>query len=278
MSRTLHWVGPDARIDAVEIDPVIQKLGSNDHPDRPFQDRRVHVYLNDGRNFLRESPPETYDLVIFALIDSLVLQSGYSNLRLESQLFTLESFQDVRRVLKPTGVYAVYNFFRQGWIAARIRDQLRTAFDGVGPDRHDDVGPHRSRDEITLDTSSHHEFTLFFAGRPEVLEPIRAAFGEGRSIDPLLVPVEDGGGPGLEGALQRHSAGRTDRRPSGAKKFHDRHGKEEPPELVWACGSRRSRRPAGCGMATDDWPFLYTREAAVPGLTCAAWSSCWCCR
>ena len=117
----------------MEIDPIIQKIGSAQHPDKPFQDKRVHVYLNDGRNFLREAKPETYDLVIFALIDSLVLQSGYSNLRLESQLFTLESFQDVRRALKPTGVYAVYNFFRHGWIAARIRDQLRVAFDGTNP-------------------------------------------------------------------------------------------------------------------------------------------------
>ncbi len=38
-----------------------------------------------------------------ALVDSLVLHSGYSSIRLESFLFTKESFQDVRRVLKPTG-------------------------------------------------------------------------------------------------------------------------------------------------------------------------------
>jgi SAM-dependent methyltransferase len=265
VARALHWMGPDARVDAVEIDPVIQKLGAADHPDKPFQDPRVKVYLNDGRNFLRESQPETYDLVIFALIDSLVLQSGYSNLRLESQLFTRESFEDVRRVLKPTGVYAVYNFFRQGWIAARIRDQLRTAFDGSDP-----IGMTTSvltapREEITLDTSSHHEFTLFFAGKPEVLAPIRAAFGESGSPIRYWYPWKTG--------VDRDTKARFSATPpseppppSGDKKFHDPHGKEEPPEW-YGLRIAKVEETGGMRQATDDWPFLYTREAAIPGLT-----------
>jgi len=82
----------DLRIDAVEIDPVIQKLGVHYHTDQPYSDPRVHVTINDGRNFLRQAPDSTYDLIIFALVDSLVLQSGYASLRLENYLFTLESF------------------------------------------------------------------------------------------------------------------------------------------------------------------------------------------
>ena len=175
VARTLHWVDRDARIDAVEIDPVIKGIGAADHPDHPFQDPRVHVYLNDGRNFLREAKPETYDLVIFALIDSLVLQSGYSSLRLESQLFTLNSFEDVKRALKPTGVYAVYNFFRHGWIAARIRDQLRAAFDGSDPiAMTTSFEKPYTTDLISLDEFRPNEFTLFFAGRPEVLGAVRS--------------------------------------------------------------------------------------------------------
>ncbi len=174
VARALHWIPADARIDAVEIDPVIQKLGEKHHPDKPFQDKRVTVYLNDGRNFLREAKPETYDLVIFALIDSLVLQSGYSNLRLESYLFTLESFQDVHRVLKPTGVYAVYNFFRQGWLACRIRDQLRTAFDGVDPV----VMTSPPRETIPLNLFEKEGFTMFFAGGRSTVDPLRAAFAD----------------------------------------------------------------------------------------------------
>jgi hypothetical protein len=178
VARALQWADPDTRIDAVEIDPVIQRLGEQHHPDRPFHDKRVKVTINDGRNFLRVAKDATYDLVVFALIDSLVLQSGYSNLRLESYLFTLESFKDVRRVLKPTGVYAVYNFFRQGWIAARIREQLRVAFDGVDPvvvitrpDPHDPPATAMALQDFDPGAS-----TGFFAGSKEVVEALRQAF------------------------------------------------------------------------------------------------------
>src|SRR5205814_7183727 len=51
VSRALRWVSDDAHIDAVEIDPVIQSIGAAKHPDQPFQDKRVTVYLNHGRNF-----------------------------------------------------------------------------------------------------------------------------------------------------------------------------------------------------------------------------------
>ena len=42
-----------SQIDAVEIDPVIQDIGIQYHPDRPYQDTRVIRHLDDGRHFLR---------------------------------------------------------------------------------------------------------------------------------------------------------------------------------------------------------------------------------
>ena len=68
VSRALQWC-PDATIDAVEIDPVIQRIGDGHHPDRPYQDKRVTLHINDGRNFLRRAPEHEYDLVIFALVE-----------------------------------------------------------------------------------------------------------------------------------------------------------------------------------------------------------------
>ena len=97
VSRALAW-GAE-RVDAVEIDPVIQRLGKRDHPDRPYDDPRVIVHLNDGRNFLK-SGNKQYDLIIYALVDSLVLHSGYSNIRLESYLFTKQAMDDVRKRLQ----------------------------------------------------------------------------------------------------------------------------------------------------------------------------------
>ena len=82
-------------IDAVEIDPVIVRLGREHHPDRPYDDPRVNVVTDDARHFLRTTQKK-YDLVVFALIDSLTLQSSFTSVRLESYMFTEESFRAVQ--------------------------------------------------------------------------------------------------------------------------------------------------------------------------------------
>jgi hypothetical protein len=93
-------------VDAVEIDPKIQQLGIDHHPDHPYQDPRVTRYTNDGRAFLRNTDKK-YDLVIFALPDSLTLVSSTANIRLESFLFTQQSFESVRDHLSADGVFVV---------------------------------------------------------------------------------------------------------------------------------------------------------------------------
>jgi SAM-dependent methyltransferase len=121
-------------IDAVEIDPVIVRLGREHHPDRPYSDPRVHVVTDDARHFLRTTPKK-YDLVVFALIDSLTLQSGYTSVRLESYMFTEESFRAVRERLKPDGVLVVYNYFRERWLVDRLANTAAAAF-GTEPRVH----------------------------------------------------------------------------------------------------------------------------------------------
>jgi SAM-dependent methyltransferase len=98
-------------VDAVEIDPVLADLGRARHPDRPYQDPRVAAFVQDGRAFL-ERTGKRYDLVLFALPDSLVLVAGQGSLRLESYLFTREAFESVKEHLKPHGVFSMYNFYR----------------------------------------------------------------------------------------------------------------------------------------------------------------------
>ncbi|MGH9446818.1 MAG: spermidine synthase, partial [Terriglobia bacterium] len=125
VSRALAWGA--RRVDAVEIDPVILRLGKKYHPDAPYQDPRVHLHLGDGRNFLR-STSRHYDLIIFGLVDSLVMHSSYSNIRLESFLFTDQAFADVRAHLKPGGWFVAYNYFRRGWIVCRMYKALTETF------------------------------------------------------------------------------------------------------------------------------------------------------
>jgi SAM-dependent methyltransferase len=115
-------------VDAVEIDRSIQKLGIDQHPDHPYQDPRVTRYENDGRAFLRGTDKK-YDLVIFALPDSLTLVSSTANIRLESFLFTDQAFQSVRDHLAPGGVFVVYNYYRDNWLISKIDSMLDATFD-----------------------------------------------------------------------------------------------------------------------------------------------------
>src|SRR5437870_4400357 len=114
-------------VDAVEIDPQIQAIGRSLHPDHPYADRRVHPFVNDGRAFLRTTNAR-YDLVIFALPDSLTLVSSTANLRLESFLFTEEAFAAVRDHLNPDGLFVLYNTYREPWLVEKLDSQLATVF------------------------------------------------------------------------------------------------------------------------------------------------------
>ena len=114
-------------IDAVDIDPVILRLGAELHPDRPYSDPRVTTICDDGRHFLRTTRKK-YDLVVFALIDSLTVQSSFSGVRLESYMFTQESFDAVRQHLAPRGVMVLYNYFREKWLVDRLANTAAQAF------------------------------------------------------------------------------------------------------------------------------------------------------
>jgi hypothetical protein len=115
-------------VDAVEIDPEIYRLGKTLHPNHPYQNPRVSVYITDGRAFL-EHAKRKYNLILFALPDSLTLVSGQSSLRLESYLFTLQAIQAARAHLVPgDGVFAMYNYYRTKWLKDRLAGTMAAAF------------------------------------------------------------------------------------------------------------------------------------------------------
>lgn len=118
------------RVDAVEIDPRLQQIGAQRHPDRPYSDPRVFVHIDDGRAYLARSKAR-FDLIIFALPDSLTLVAGASSLRLESYLFTLQAMRSVRDHLAPGGAFSMYNSYRQVWLIGRL---ARTVAQGFGHD------------------------------------------------------------------------------------------------------------------------------------------------
>lgn len=235
MEHALHFGA--RHIDAVEIDPVIQRIGISENPDRPYADDRVQKHLDDGRHFLRTTDRK-YDLVIYALVDSLILHSGYANIRLESYLFTTQAFDDIKKVLKPDGVFVTYNYFRQGWVVERVAAMAKSAF---GCDPTIITLPHQE----ALPSSSPAGFAMIVAGCNHRIGDALAKRGD---FWLNIAPPENLKADGFSV-----------------------HPESLPPEerSAWyRIGTTRIVPEYGTPMlATDDWPFLYLRGRLVPGLT-----------
>jgi len=116
-----------SRIDAVEIDPVIQEFGQSLHPERPYDDARVNVIIDDARSFFRRRG-ERYDVVAFGLLDSHTLLSGLTSVRLDSFVYTVESFQEVHGHLREDGVAVLTFAVGAPWIEQRIGRMLAEVF------------------------------------------------------------------------------------------------------------------------------------------------------
>jgi SAM-dependent methyltransferase len=114
-------------VDAVEIDPKLYRIGVRSHPNHPYQDPRVSIHIADGREFL-EHTGSAYDLIVFALPDSLTLVSGQASLRLESYLFTREAMATARAHLRPGGSFSMYNFYRETWLVDRLAGTLQSVY------------------------------------------------------------------------------------------------------------------------------------------------------
>jgi hypothetical protein len=115
------------RVDVVEIDPNIVEIGRAMHPERPYSNPAVHVSIDDARHFFRGATPG-YDAIVFAWLDSHRLLSTFSSLRLDSYVFTVESFEEARRLLSPSGVQITAFAIDTAWERARFYEMLRTAY------------------------------------------------------------------------------------------------------------------------------------------------------
>ncbi|MBI5684421.1 MAG: methyltransferase domain-containing protein [Verrucomicrobia bacterium] len=230
------------RVDAVEIDPAIAQFGRRHHPNRPYDDPRVRLIIDDGRSFLRTTKQQ-YDLIVYALVDSLTLHSSFSSIRLENFLFTRQAFADVARRLKPGGVFAAYNFYRQGWIVARLHRMMRDRFGGeplllsLPP-----------RDEIRDIEGEGTHMAMLLGGAADALDPIRQRFNRHGSFlfynqNPNLHQTING-----FTTTEADLAGKTAASNGEAVRL-------KPARLV-ETGTWK--------LPDDDWPFLYLREPRIP--------------
>ena len=113
-------------VDAVDIDPGILQFGlysQRANRPAPYLDPRVNTIVDDGRHYLYATDRK-YDLIVFALTDSLVKVSSVSQLRLENYLFTENSFRRAGEILKPGGWVVLYNAYREKWLAQKLEQML----------------------------------------------------------------------------------------------------------------------------------------------------------
>jgi len=116
-------------VDAVDIDPAIVSLGRRYHPERPYADPRVRVIVDDARAAFRRLPRGTYDAVLFGLLDSHT-QLGMSSVRLDNYVFTQESFEEARNLLRPGGRLVVTAATFRDWFRQRFVRMLERACAG----------------------------------------------------------------------------------------------------------------------------------------------------
>ena len=116
-------------VDAVEIDPVIRGFGRALHPEKPYTSPNVRVVLDDARDYMRRTS-NRYDLIVFGLLDSHSQSSSLSNLRVDNYVYTKESFENARQLLRPSGVLVLKFEVREPhtWMGQRFYAMLSDIF------------------------------------------------------------------------------------------------------------------------------------------------------
>jgi len=183
-------------VDAVEIDPVIARLGKERHPSKPYSDPGVNVIVDDARSFLRRTSKK-YDMVVFGTLDSHALLSGKSTLRLDNFVYTTECFREAKRHLNERGVAVLMFSVPVKWIQGKLLRMTSEVFEDPEP--------------LYLADDSQFLFNLMIMA-----------------------------GPGLANE------------PPGGSEYLKRFRPIEP-------------RPDAGRTPTDDWPYLYLKERAIPG-------------
>jgi SAM-dependent methyltransferase len=121
-----------SHIDAVEIDPAIIHIGKKYHPQRPYQSKKVNVIQNDARNFIQHTKNK-YDLIVYGMLDSHSSLSGRGGIRLDSYVYTVESFREARKTLTGDGYLSLSFNLSEAPLGLKIYAMLTEAFDGKEP-------------------------------------------------------------------------------------------------------------------------------------------------
>jgi SAM-dependent methyltransferase len=112
---------------AVEIDPLILRLGEKFHFEHPYQSPKTRVVVDDARSYVQNSH-EQFDLIVFSLLDSHTTASHFTNIRIDNYVYTREAMAQARRLLRPGGLLIVKFQVDTPWIAGRLHGLLEETF------------------------------------------------------------------------------------------------------------------------------------------------------
>ncbi|MDP2981511.1 MAG: hypothetical protein Q8N67_05555 [Candidatus Omnitrophota bacterium] len=115
------------KIDAVEIDPLIMKIGLREHPQSPYQSEKVRVFIDDARSFMRKSKGG-YDMIVYGTLDSHAVLSTTSSVRLDSYVYTREALQETSRLLSSEGVIVLLFSVPTEWMKDKLLETVRYVF------------------------------------------------------------------------------------------------------------------------------------------------------
>ena len=115
------------RVTAVEIDPLILKLGRQFHFERPYDSPRVLQIADDARSYIQSSS-DHFDLIVFSLLDSHTTSSNFTNIRIDNYVYTIEALRAASHLLKPDGLFIVKFQVGTPWIAGRLHNLLNQVF------------------------------------------------------------------------------------------------------------------------------------------------------
>lgn len=114
------------KVTAVEIDRAIVEFGKAVHPEKPYDDPRVSVVIDDARSFF-ETASEKYDVITFGLLDSHTT-TAMTNARLDHYVYTVESLTRAKSLLAPGGVMVLSFEAQKPFILDRMARTLATTF------------------------------------------------------------------------------------------------------------------------------------------------------
>jgi SAM-dependent methyltransferase len=109
------------RVVSIDIDPQIIALGRRLHPEHPYSDPRVSEVVDDARAVFETQKGQTYDAVVFGLLDSHAMFTALSTLRLDNYVYTEEGIRAAWEHVAPRGHMAIsFSVYAGPWISDRL--------------------------------------------------------------------------------------------------------------------------------------------------------------